>query len=68
MQGLVLEILQNRASDDGGPGGPWPLHFLATNAIPRFVDNRFNSLKNPMLIHIQANFPAIGFNSFSADK
>ena len=33
-----------RASDDGGAGGPWPLHFFAKYAIPEFVDNRLNSL------------------------
>ena len=32
-----------RASDDGGPGGPWPLHFFAKNAIPKSVDHRSNS-------------------------
>ena len=37
----------NRASDDGGGGGvrgPWPFHFFAKYAIPKFVDNRLNSL------------------------
>ena len=28
----------------GGPGGHGPSTFLQKNAIPKFVDNRFNSL------------------------
>ena len=38
---------RNRASDDGGAGGPGghgPSTFLQKNAIPKFVDYRFNSL------------------------
>ena len=28
----------------GGGRGPWPLNFLQKSAIPKFVDNRVNSL------------------------
>ena len=34
----------------GGGGGHGHSTFLQRNAIPKFVDNRFNSLYNPMLI------------------
>ena len=36
--------LRRRGGRGGGAGEPWPLHFFAKNAIPKFVDNRFNSL------------------------
>ena len=36
----------------GGPGGPWPPHFFPEHATEKFVDNRFNSLLDPMLFYI----------------
>ena len=41
---LQTSAAENRASDDGGPGGHGPSTFLQKNAIPKFVDNRFNFL------------------------
>ena len=48
--GSVDEIFTSGPPTTGGPGGHGPSTFLQKNAVPKFVDNRFNSLKSHMLI------------------